>query len=116
VEARLAEHDLLWRQRRATPEAVYETLLEVVLPAARPKEDFLDGNALDKALRSGSTESPSTTALGPKNAGSMLARWAVAAGRADHLRKRVSERLAQPPAKLPTSLLPTSIAEAQKVP
>jgi hypothetical protein len=48
-----------------------------------------------------------------RSVGAMLARWAVAAGRADELRAQVAARRGKPPAEVPTLVLLALLAQAE---
>ena len=114
VVMRLAELETLWRRGGASSSSVYETLRDVVLPAARPAEVFLYAAPLarvDKAPASVRRIPPR-----PQNVGALLAHWAVAAGRSDELRKRIAERQARPAGELPALVLLSHLAQAEETP
>ena len=105
----------LWERHQAPPGEVYETLREVVLPAARPTEIFLyatwlstPGTGLAARVRGALTQSSSLAAR--------LARWAVRAGRADDLRRRIEERKANPGARPAADVLLGQLAAADGKP
>jgi tetratricopeptide (TPR) repeat protein len=108
----VTELEKLWQRHNAPPGEVYEVLIAVVLPAARPNEIFLY------------TPMPSTRAVSlagqVRNAlvnstsvGNRLASWAVRAGKADDLRRRIEERKANPGAKVAADVLLGQLASAE---
>ena len=101
VEQRLSRLDALWKRRAAPPEAVYQTLVEAVMPAGRPGEILLYA----PPLTVGSLRNPTS-------AGKLLVDWATRAGCADRLRQRVNGRLEQPLAQLPGYVLLAQLALA----
>ena len=110
--ARLVELEALWQRERASALSVYEVLRDVVLPAARSGEVFLYA----APLVDGTDPRPSTAPTippRPRSVGAELARWAVAAGRVDDLRKLIAERQAKPRAELPAQVLISLIAQAE---
>lgn len=112
VEQRLSGLDALWQRRKAPPGAVYEVLRDVVIPATRPNEVFLyAGPLINNMIMSNMQER--LNAIRPRSVGVMLARWAVAAGQADDLRKRLAARQAQPMAELPALVLLCQLAQAE---
>jgi hypothetical protein len=98
VERALAELDKLWQAKKAAPAEVAEVLMQVVLPDTRPAEVFPYPIAL-----AGNTEHP-------RSAGELLVGWAVRAGKADDLRKRVEARRSQPLAEVPAQVLLGQVA------
>ncbi|HQU42837.1 MAG TPA: hypothetical protein PK867_08490, partial [Pirellulales bacterium] len=101
VEQRLSRLDALWKRHAAPPEAVYQTLVEAVMPAGRPGETLLYAPPLNVgSLRN------------PTSAGKLLVDWAVRAGCADRLREQVNGRLEQPLAQLPGYVLLAQLALA----
>ena len=101
VVARFAELEGVWRNKGASPGSVYEALRDVVMPRARPTEVFLYAPPLNAA-----------NVRRPTSVGSMLADWAVRAGKADDLRKRVAERRGEPLAELAASVLLSQLETA----
>ncbi len=90
VVANLVELERLWEKHHAPADRVYEVLRGVVLPAARPSEIFLYAPPPNpRAL------------LRPRSAGSMLAAWAVRAGKADDLKRAIAERQGQTHGRAP---------------
>jgi hypothetical protein len=108
VEAELETLDGLWRRQKVSPAAVYETLRDVVLPAARPTEIFLYDSAVETTASADPAAPPSQCVA------RLLARAAVTAGRADDLRKRVAECQGLAAAKLHARALLSLLAEAEK--
>ena len=110
VEAKLVELDALWARAQVPPEAAYETLRDVVLPPARPAEVFLFDPASARVAPG--------SAAGAKagEVARLLARRAVAAGRADDLRRRLEARQPSPAAKAAARRLLAAIEEAERAP
>jgi hypothetical protein len=103
VEASLSQLDVLWRQRRAPAAAVYETLAEVLLPEARPGEVFLYARPMIQS-----------DVRRPHSAGQLLVGWAVEAGRAGDLSRRLHGLQDQPRGALPARVLLAQLALAAK--
>jgi tetratricopeptide (TPR) repeat protein len=103
VEASLGQLDGSWRQRRAPAAAVYEALAEVVFPEARPGEIFLYARPMTQS-----------DVRRPHGAGHLLVSWAVEAGRADDLRRRLEALQDQERAALPARVLLAQLALATK--
>ena len=120
VEASLVEVDALWARRGLPPSAAYETLRDVVLPAARPLEILLYNGHPERAARptpaAAARPTPPPTPARASEVGRLLARRAVAAGRADDLRKRIADRQAQPTARAPAKALLDLLDAAEKEP
>ena len=101
VVANLVELERLWEQHHAPAGQVYEVLRAAVLPAARPSEIFLYAPP------------PSPKALlRTRSAGSLLAAWAVRAGKAGELKVAIAQRQGQPLAELPAAILSAQLAIA----
>lgn len=97
----ITELDTLWRNKKAPAEAVYETLANAVIPAARPSEMFLYAEPL--TIRD---------LFHPRSLGVILADWAVRSGKADDLRERINTRRKQTMAQLPAAVLDVQLALA----
>ncbi len=101
VVANLVDLERLWEEHHTPPQGVYEVLRIAVMPPGRPAEVFLYAPP------------PSPRALRRTcSAGSMLAAWAVRAGKADELKKAIDERKGQPLAELPAAILTAQLALA----
>ena len=105
VETALVELDALWQRNKASPSAMYETLRDIALPAARPSEIFL--------YRSSAGGADSSDASRPGVA-QLLVRAAVTAAQADDLRKRLAERQTEPAASCVGQTLLNLLVEAEK--
>ena len=120
VEASLVEVDALWARRGLPPSAAYETLRDVVLPASRPLEILLYNGPPERPARpspaAAARPTPTPTPARASEVGRLLARRAVAAGRADDLRKRIADRQAQPTARAPAKALLDLLDAAEKEP
>ncbi|MEO6811464.1 MAG: hypothetical protein ABI353_20320, partial [Isosphaeraceae bacterium] len=101
VEARLFDLNAFWTRSHAPPLAVYETLRDVVLPEGRPAEIFLYARALTP-----------TNKRRPSNVGAFLVKWAVRAGQADDLTRRIESRQDQPMAKAAALVLRSLLGQA----
>ena len=101
VIANLTELERLWQKHHLPPDAVYLALRDAVLPPGRPTEIFLYAQALtNSALRR------------PQSASSLLAAWAVRAGKTDDLKSAIAARQKQPLAELPAKVLSAQLALA----
>ena len=101
VVANLVELERLWEKHHVPADRVYEVLRGVVLPPGRPSEVFLYAPPPNpRAL------------LRSRSAGSMLAAWAVRAGKADDLKRAIAERQGQTLAELPAAILSAQLAMA----
>jgi tetratricopeptide (TPR) repeat protein len=103
VEEKLQDLDQLWKRRHFPAAEVYEVLAGAVLPKSRPAEIFL----YPRPLAWGSAQQV-------RSAGSILATWAVQAGRVDDLRQRIAARQDKPLAELPGKVLLAQVAMANK--
>ncbi len=101
VVAQLTELEAIWQRKNAPAELVYDTLRQVVLPAARPAEIFLYAQPINQGATSR-----------PRSVGAMLAAWACRASRTEPLLKSIEARKRQPMAQLPGSILTAQIALA----
>ena len=90
-----------WQRRRAPADQVYEALRDVAMPEGRPAELFV----YPQSLENGSLSHP-------RSLGAMLADWAVRAGQADDLRRKVEARKGQPMAEFPATVLAAQLALA----
>ena len=101
VVANLVELERLWEKHHAPADRVYEVLRGAVLPQGRPTEIFLYAPPPNpRAL------------LRSRSAGSMLAAWAVRAGKVDDLKRAIAERQGQTMAELPAAILSAQLAMA----
>ncbi len=101
VVANLVDLERLWEKHHAPADRVYEVLRGAVMPPGRPSEIFLYAPPPNpRAL------------LRSRSAGSMLAAWAVRAGKADDLKRAIAERQGQPMAELPAAILTAQLALA----
>ncbi len=101
VVAQLLGLEEIWRRRKAPADQVYEALRDVAMPEGRPAEVFVYAQSLENG--------PSTN---PRSLGSMLADWAVRAGKADDLRRKIEARRRQPMAEYPATILSAQLAIA----
>ncbi len=101
VIAQLVELEGAWQRRKAPAGQVYEALRDVAMPEGRPAEIFLYAQSLDHA-----------TLSRPRSLGAMLAAWAVRAGAADDLRRKIETRRGQPMAEFPATILTAQLALA----
>jgi hypothetical protein len=90
----------LWERQQAPPAEAYAALTDVVLPDGRPLEVF--------------PYAPSLEAGGGNSAGHLLVHWAVRAGRADDLRRRLAARGKHPLAAVPSHLIELQLDVALK--
>ena len=105
VVANVIELERLWRKHKLSPDAAYQVLRDVVLPAARPDEVFLYATPLNvTALRR------------PQSVGMLLADWAVKAGKADELKQAITARKGPATAALPLAILSAQLALAMNDP
>jgi hypothetical protein len=101
VVAQLTELEAIWQRGNAPAELIFETLRQVVLPAARPAEVFLYAQPISQSA-----------ALRPRSVGAILASWACKASRAEMLAREVEARQQKPLAQLPASVLLVQLALA----
>ena len=93
--------DPIWRKHKVAPQAVYETLRDVVMPPERPTELFLYTTPLGAAaLKS------------PQSVGKLLAEWAVRAGKSQDLKGAIAARQGHVMAALPGLILAAQLAVA----
>ena len=105
VVANLSMLEGIWRTRKMSALAIYQTLRDAVLPPSRPDEVFLYSTPLQvSALRK------------PQSASKLLAAWAVKAGKADELKQALAARKGQPMAELPVAILNAQLAMAMDDP
>lgn len=103
IEERLTELETLWRSKRVSEAAIFETLLSAVFPEARPNELFLYPRPL-AYLGNGSVRS----------VGLMLARAAALAKQADKLRERLQPKLDAPASAISARVLAAQLAAAER--
>ncbi len=99
-------HDL-WSRRQWPADAVYSTLLEVVLPPSRPAEVFLYPPSVVPLVRW------EVEAEKPHSVGWLLVEWARRAGQTEPLRKRLAQRQQHARARLPATVLLAELALAE---
>jgi tetratricopeptide (TPR) repeat protein len=103
VEAALSELDFIWRRSNVPAQPVYETLRDCVLPDARPEEIFLYECPFS---REGIEH--------PRSVGALLVEWAIRAGQADDLRRRIQTRRERAKTTVPASVLSGLLALARR--
>ena len=108
VEQSLHALDELWQEKEFSPEAVYETLVQVVLPESRQAEVFL----YPRPFVSEGSRTWSAEDFQPRSVGRLLVSWARRADKAEDLRQRILKRGEQPNAKLAAELLLAELAIA----
>ena len=107
-----SELETLWERHQVPPGEVYGALRGVVLPAARPTEIFLYASS---SMTQGAGVAARVRGLltGPTGVGFLLARWAVRAGHADDLRRRIEERKVNPGARPAADVLLSQLAATE---
>jgi predicted Zn-dependent protease len=105
VVANLMQLDPIWQKHKFAPAAVYEALRDVVMPPARPTEMFLY-----------TTPILANTLRTPQSVGTLLAAWAVRAGKSGDLRQAVAARQGHVMAQLPSLVLSAQLAAAANEP
>ncbi len=92
VWVKLVELNVLWTRNKVAPAAIYETLCEVLMPSARPKEIFLYARPSSRVIRNDPNIAPFQDPSLTRDAARLLAEAAVSAGKVDDLRARINKR------------------------
>jgi hypothetical protein len=109
----LEELDRLWKTRNAPPEAVYHALREAIMPSDQPDKILMYEPQFPNTVIVGDGKRlPSEVRV--KRVASILAEWAVRAGKADELRHRIEQRQASPTARASGQLILSSLAAAEQ--
>ncbi len=116
VEARLIEIDALWTKASAPPIGAYEAIRDAVLPAARPLDVFLYDPIATPTRGQAQAQAQGAAPAPPTEVARLLARRALAAGRAADLRERVAARRANAGARVAADRLLRALDEAEKGP
>ena len=104
IRKNLGELSQLWKEQKFDPQAVYETLEAIVLPAGRPEEVFFYEQTIASATQG------SADFLQPASVATYVIQWAQAANAVERLNSKLEVIKSSQRARVPATVLQAMLA------